>query len=268
VRSMLIIYRREIGALFATPLAWVLLFVSLLVNGYLFSQALSYGPSVGAPADITAAIETVFGGNLLFWALMLVLSPLLAMRLLAEEAAGGTLEYLRTAPVSDAAVVLGKFGAGMTFMALLWGSIFIYAGGISYWGGPPDWGQVFAIYIGSVLASGVFVAISLIPSAFSSTPILAAFLSFMACLGWLLMPWAGAQALVSMRGLLSDIFGGYAKAEAFILTLFSRMSVFDHFGRSYYRGVLDSAEVVFFLTWIGFFLFLTTRTLEARRWRG
>ena len=50
--------------------------------------------------------------------------------------------------------------------------------------------------------------------------------------------------------------------------MLDRMSAFDHFGRSYHRGVLDSSEVIFFLTWIAFFLFLTTRTLEARRWRG
>lgn len=268
MRGTLVIYRRELGSLFATPLAWSLLFVTLLLNGYLISNYFSSLASLDAPVDITAALELVFGGNILFWALILVLAPLLAMRLLAEESASGTLEYLRTGPVSDAAVVLGKFLAGLSFLAILWSSLLIYAGAIHLLGGPPDWGQVIAIYVGSVLASGIFVALSLVPSALTTTPILAAFLAFIGSLVWLLLPWVGDQLLVAMRGLLAQTFGGLDAAERFVRGLLERMSVLDHFWRSYHRGVLDSAEVVFFLTWTAFFLFLTTRTLEARRWRG
>jgi len=268
MRGTLVVYRRELGALFAGPLAWALLFVSLLLNGYMLTLLLTSRASVQAPVDITASLEMVFGQGILFWALMLVLPPLLAMRLLAEESANGTLEYLRTAPLSDAAVVLGKFLAGLTFMALLWSSIFIYSLGIQHWGAAPDWGQVVAIYIGVVLVSGIFVALSLVPSAATGTPLLAAFLSFIGCLAWLMLPSIGQQLLSSMRVLLAEAFGGYDAAERFILDQLSRMSVSQHFIRSYFRGVVDSAEVVFFLTWIGFFLFLTTRTLEARRWRG
>jgi len=71
-----------------------------------------------------------------------------------------------------------------------------------------------------------------------------------------------------MRVLLAQILGDAEAAGGFVTQMVDRMSVFHHFGRSYYRGVVDSAELCFFLTWIAFFLFLTTRTLEARRWRG
>lgn len=268
MRGTLVVYRREVGALFAGPLAWALLFVALLLNGAMLTLILTSQSAGSGGVDITATLELLFGQGILFWALMLVLPPLLAMRVLAEESASGTLEFLRTAPLSDAAVVLGKFLAALTFLALLWSSIFVYAAGMHLLGGPPDWGQVITIYIGILMVSGTFVALSLVPSAATGTPVLAAFLSFIGCLGWLLMPVIGARLLGSMRVLLADVFGGYDRAERFILEQLSRFDVGGHFINSYFKGVLDSAEVVFFLTWIAFFLFLTTRTLEARRWRG
>lgn len=262
MRGTIVIYRRELAGLFFAPLAWILLLVSLLLNGFLFSGILN------ATSDVTASLEYVFGGNYFFWMLILLLAPLLTMRLLAEEAANGTLEYLRTAPVSDAAVVTGKFLAGTSFLALLWSSCFVYALALQFWGVAPDWGQVLAIYVGSVLVSALFVSLGLVTSSLTNTPLIAAFLSFMGSLAWLLLPWMGAQLLRQMRTLFADAFGGAVQAENLILGLLDRMAAFAHFGRSYHRGVLDSSEVIFFLTWIAFFLFLTTRTLEARRWRG
>lgn len=263
MRGTLVITRRELGGLFFSPLAWILLTVSLFLNGYLFSASMA-----ATLGDVTASLELVFGGNIFFWALMLVLAPLLTMRLLAEEASSGTLEYLRTAPVSDAAVVLGKFLAGLIFMAVLWSSIFFYAGAVQVSGTVPDWGQVFAIYVGAVLASGIFVAIGMVTSSLTNTPLLAAFLSFMACLWWLLLPRIGSMMLLQMRVLLADLFGSPERARYWVDGTVDRMDVMRHFGRTYFRGVIDTSEVIFFLTWTAFFLFLTTRTLEARRWRG
>lgn len=263
MRGTLIIFRRELAGLFAAPLAWILLFVALLLNGLLFSLVLNQ-----TQGDVTASLEFVFGGNFFFWALMLVLSPLLAMRLLTEEAASGTLEYLRTAPVSDAAVVTGKFLAGTAFMATLWSSLLIYAAALALWGVAPDWGQVVTIFLGSVLCSALFVAIGLVACSLTNIPLLGAFLAFMACLWWVLMPALGGMLLVQMRVLFADLFGSFEVAEAWIGGALERMDVRRHFGNSYFQGVLDSAEVIFFLTWISLFLFLTTRSLEARRWRG
>lgn len=265
MRGAFVIYRRELAVLFFSPLAWILLFVSLLLNGYLFSAMFS---NAFNPGDVNASFEFVFGGNLLFWGLMWMLPPLLTMRLLAEEAASGTLEFLRTAPVSDAAVVGGKFLAGTTFMALLWSSAFLYAAAIQVLAIPPDWGRVTAIWVGAVLVSGLLVAIGLVTSSLTNTPLLAAFLSMMACLFWLTLPILGGWLLDQMGVLLADLFGSVEAVETWIVGGLDRMAVVKHFGNSYYHGVLDSSEVVFFLTWTAFFLFLTTRTLEARRWRG
>ena len=255
----LVVMRRELGALFFSPLAWILLFAALLLNGLLFSQNLAL---IG---DVTASIEFVFGGNFLFWGLVIVLAPLVSMRLITEESSNGTLEYLRTAPLSDAAVITGKFLAGLTFMAVLWSSAFLYAGAVQLQGLSPDWGQLVAIYVGIILASGLFVALGMTACATTNTPLLGAFLAFMACLWWLLMPWLGSQVLPQFIML----FGANAKeAEDVLAGILDRMAVMTHFGRSYFQGVIDSSELVFFTTWTIFFLFLTTRALEARRWRG
>ena len=261
----LVVMRRELGALFFAPLAWILLFAALLLNGYVFASMLGNPLS---PGDVTASLEFSFGGNLLFWGMLVVLAPLITMKLVTEETANGTLEYLRTAPVSDATVVTGKFLAGLVFMAVLWSSLPLYALAIQSQGVTPDWGQVLAIWVGTVLASGLFVALGMVASAATSTPLLGAFLAFTACLWWLLMPWIGAQLVQQLRPLLVDLFGSFARVEDVLLGILDRMAVFAHFGRSYFRGVLDSAEVAFFVTWTAFFLFLTTRVLEARRWRG
>lgn len=264
MRGTLVILRRELGALFFAPLAWILLFVALLLNGYAFASALG-----GLQGDVTASLEFAFGGpGIFFWALTIVLAPLLTMRLVTEESAAGTLEYLRTAPVSDAAVVLGKFLAGATFMALLWSSIFVYAGAIHLQGLVPDWGQVLAIYVGAVLFTSLFVALTMTTSTLTDSPLLGAFLSFIVSLFWLLLPFLGAQLLNQLGPLATRLFGSRDLADDVVLGFLDRMAVAQHFQRSYHQGVLDSAELVFFVSWIAFFLFLTTRLLEARRWRG
>jgi len=263
VRGTFVILRRELGSLFFAPLAWILLAVSLLLNGYLFASVL--GATRG---DVTASLEFAFGGNLLFWGLIVVLAPLVTMRLVTEEASSGTLEYLRTAPVGDAAVVAGKFLAGTTFMAVLWLSGPVYAAAIHAQGVVPDWGQVVAIYLGAVLASALFLALGMMAGATTATPLLGAFLAFSACLSWLLLPWLGQELLGQIGPLLARLPGGAERAQDVLLGMLDRTAVIAHFQRSYFRGVLDSAEVAFFLTWTLFFLFLTTRVLEAKRWRG
>lgn len=259
----LTIYRRELASLFFSPLAWILLLLALLANGFFFVLYLNQ-----ANGEVTYALELALGGGWPFWSLLVFLPPLLAMRLLAEEARTGTLEFLLTAPVSDAAVVCGKFLGATTFMAVLWLAAPIYAGAIHTLGVAPDWGAVLGGYIGAVLASGLFVSIGLFASSLTSTPLVAAFLAFMADLWWLVLPTAAEYGMEQVRSLLAGFAGGVERAQVWVRTALHQMNVVSHFQSSFLHGVLDTAEVVFFATWTGFFLFLTVRSLEARRWRG
>jgi ABC-2 type transport system permease protein len=263
MRGLFTIYRRELAGLFFAPLGWVLLLIALFVNGFFF-----YALLLAYQGEVNRALQGAIGGGTLFWALLVFLPPLLTMRMLAEESRTGTLEFLLTAPVSDAAVVGGKFLAATTFMGILWTSVLGYALSIQVAGVTPDWSAVLCTWFGALLASGLFVSIGLLASSWTSTPILAAFLAFISCSMWLTLPMLAERIVRQVRSLLVEWAGGVDQAEAWMRGALDKMDVLKHFQVSFQVGVLDTAEVVFFITWPLFFLFLTVRSLEARRWRG
>ncbi|HPF14213.1 MAG: ABC transporter permease [Planctomycetes bacterium] len=257
-----VIFRRECASLFWTPLGWLLLVAAVLLNGLLYWAQLNQ-----TGGNVTASLSAAMGWGIVFWMVMIFLPPLLAMRLLAEESRTGTLEYLLTAPVSDAAVIVGKFLAATTFMAVLWSSVLLYGLQLQWLGSPPDWAALLCAYLGAILVSGLFVSLSLLASSLTQAPLLAAFLAIIGCTGWLLLPMLMQSALAQLRDILAQWVGGWDRAEAWIQSGIRSIDVAMHFQQSFLPGVLDSAELVFFLTWSGLFLFLTIRSLEARRWR-
>lgn len=247
MRALATIYRRELAGLFLTPLGWVLFFLALVVNGIYFWV---YVQLTGGRADEALAFS--LGQALPFWAVMVLLPPLITMRMVSEEGRSGMLEFLLTAPVRDSAVVLGKALAATTFLALLWSTALVHGLLLQALGAPPDWGQVAAGLTGAVLASALFTSLGLVASALTNTPLLAAFLALVFNLGMLSLPMLEG----ALRGLDPVL------REA----VMRKVDVFQHYQGSFVRGVLDSADVVFFLAWTGVFLFLATRLLEARRW--
>ena len=175
------IFRRELSGLFFQPLAWALLFLALLLNGFLFTYYLRL-----ADGDVSSAMLLSLGQSWLFWGLLCVLCPLITMRMVSEETRSGVLEFLRTAPVTDAAVVTGKLLAATVFFAVLWGAVPVYGVVVDSLGVTPDWGQLMTAYAGAVLLSALFCALGLLASTLTSTPALAAFLAFLLNVGlWL-----------------------------------------------------------------------------------
>lgn len=258
----LVVARRELTGLFMAPFTWIVLLVVLLLNGLLFNWYL-----VGSEGNVTSTLEQSMTGAG-FWVWMIFLPALLAMRLVAEESRNGTLEYLLTAPVGDLAVVVGKFLAATGFLAILWTSSLVYAWTLDAVGGRPDWPAVIGTWLGTLMVSGLFVSIGMLASTFTATPLLAAFLSMVACVLWMAAPWLASEALSYLMPLFAENAADRAammeKAEGVVVS----MDAIRHFQRSFQIGVIDTAEVVFFLMWTGLFLFLTARSLEARRWRG
>jgi ABC-2 type transport system permease protein len=244
VRGLVAIYRRELAGLFVGPLAWILLCIALLLNGYLFSVYVKLG------SDVDAALRLVMGNSIAFWVLVILFPPLLTMRMISEEARSGLLELVRTAPVTDAAVVTGKFLAAVTFMALLWSSVFLYALVTQAVGPPADWGLVLGAWLGATLCSALFCATGLLASSLTSVPLAAAISAVVLNIAIVLLP-----LLVN----LSD--------APWVLRMVRRVHVLDHLQNSFLYGVLDSAYVAFFLAWSGLFLFLAVRSVESRRWR-
>ena len=248
MRGFLTIYRRELAGLFLSPLAWVLLCLALGFNGFFFTFVVS-----ATRGDVTQAVSFALGAGSPFWALMVLLPPLLTMRMVSEEARTGVLEFLLTAPVTDLAVILGKLAAATTLMALLWSSTLLFGVFAQSLGAGPDWAPAVAAVCGATLLSALFCALGLVSSALTDTPLLAAFFALIANGVVLAMPLLD-QLLALPPGHPLKLALGHA-------------NVVSQFHSSFSLGVLDSKHVVFFAVWTAFFVFVATRLLEARRWR-
>lgn len=243
------IYRRELSALFLAPLAWVLFFLVLLYQAYFFLIVLE-----ARGGEVNGALAFVLGGGTPFWLLTLFLPPLLTMRMISEESRSGLLEFLLTAPVSDAAVVTGKALAATTFLALVWASTFLFGALVHVLGAPPDWGKLGVEWLGASLVSGLFSALGLVSSALFATPLLAAFMAILVNIALFALPFLAR----TWRGADGGLLGG----------VLARIDVLGHFQGSFLAGALDSAHVAFFLAWTAAALFLAVRVVESRRWLG
>lgn len=242
MRGLAAIWRRELAALFLGPLAWTLLFLGLCFDLLIFLAQLR-----GSGGDVDTAVR--FALFFSFYA-GVVAAPLVTMRMISEESRAGLLEYLLTAPISDAAVVTGKFLAATTFFAILSASVFVYALVLAAEGVAPDFGVVACGYTGIVLSSGLFCAIGMVASSLTSTPIVAAFAAVILDLVLILLPQVAALSETPWVG----------KAA-------SRIDVTGRLSSSFLLGALDSAHVVFFVAATAFLLFLSVRLVETRRWR-
>ena len=242
------ILRRELAGLFFSPLAWVLLFAALALNGAMF--VLYVGLTEGAVDD---SISNALGSAWPFWSMIVVLPPLLTMKMISEESRAGVLEFLLTAPVSDWAVVTGKLLAATAFMAILWSSTLGYGLALAWLGAAPDWPVLLGSYLGAVLVSALFCAIGLVASAGTGTPLLAAFLAFVVNVVVLMLPF-----LAKLAGAAPDNWRG---------AFSRRIDVIARVQGSFGLGVIDTSHVLFFVVWTAFCVFLATRLVESRRWR-
>jgi ABC-2 type transport system permease protein len=180
--------------------------------------------------------------------ILLLLMPLVTMRLFAEERRSGTIELLLTYPVRDGAVLLGKFLAALALYIIMLVLTLVYPG-LLFAFARPEWGPVVTGYLGLLLLGSAFIAAGLFASSLTENQIVAAMTTF----GILLLFW-----VISWT---ADTVGGTAGR---ILTHLSLIEHFDNFG----KGVLDTRDIVYYLSFITVALFLTLRALEARRWKG
>ncbi|HEY64846.1 MAG TPA: ABC transporter permease subunit [Caldilineae bacterium] len=240
MRNALIIARRELGAYFASPIAYVITAAYLVVMGILFSLIVAGQP--GAEASLRFVFGNVFSAIIL-----IIIGPLLTMRLLAEEQRSGTIELLLTAPVRDWEVVVGKYLAGyFVFLAMLVPTL-VYPLLIERFG-DPDHGVFISTYIGLALLGMALLALGLLTSAMTQNQIVAAFLG----LGLILV-------LTFLQFLATIVSGPLAG-------VLSYLGLFNHFF-DFLRGVIDTRDVVYYLSVTAGALFLTTQVLGARRWR-
>ena len=245
MRPLLAIFRRELAAYFATPLAAVFIVIFLLLAGA-FTFYLGDFFEVGQ-----ADLQVFFRFHP--W-LYLLLVPAVAMGLWADERRSGTLELLLTQPVTLWQAVLGKFFAAWALVALALALTFPMWLTVN-WLGDPDNGVILAGYLGSLLMAGAYLAIGSCLSATSRSPVLAFILIVLVCLGLLL---AGFPLLLApLRELLPQPAVDGAAA----------LSLLTHF-QAITRGVHDLRDLGFFVLTIVAWLLATVVVLQLRRADG
>jgi gliding motility-associated transport system permease protein len=239
--------KRELTAYFYSPIAYVLLCAAMIVNGFMFIAIVDLlsDPRSGHGAPM----QMLFGGTIFFWILVLMISPLITMRLLAEERHSGTLETLLTAPISDTVVVISKYLASVIFWVLLWLPTLSYALFLSRFSSL-DPGPILSGYMGTLGVGMMFLSMGLFWSALTRNQIVAALLGFA---GNMTLFFLGVFDFLSPSQ-DSDSVLGY-------LNLWNHM---DDFG----RGIVDTRHLVYYGSVTLFMLFATVQALQARRWRG
>lgn len=236
-------YLRELRAYFVSPLAYVVAFFFLVVNGFIFAWMVSVLNDPRAPSG--PPMGYFFGST---WLLLIGLGMMLPMRLVAEEMRSGSIETLMTAPISETQVVAGKYLAVLTFYVSLWVPTFAYPAILARFG-DVQWGPIASGYLGLFLVGALFLAIGTFASAMTRSQLVAAIITF---------------AILIVLFLIGQV-GELVNGEA-LKTALSYIDLGSHLDEMA-KGIVDTRRLVYFTTTTLFFLFLTSRALADRKWR-
>lgn len=241
------IAKREVVSFFVSPVAYVVLTVWLLWQGIslLFFANIFASQQFQQGGVTQTPLTMFFGGSILFYVALIVVTPLLTMRLFAQERRTGTLESLLTTPVNEVQVVLGKYAASMVFWFALWLPTGLYVLIIGQFGSV-DTGVLTSSYIGVLGIGAYYMALGLLMSLMAKSQITSAILTFMMIGGLFLL------------GLGSFVFDGMTQDLLGYLSVWTHMEDFS-------RGIVDSRRLVFDLSVTVFALWLAVVVLRWRR---
>jgi len=252
MRSLYAVYRKEMGHYFASPVAYVVVAMFLILSAIFFNLYLVeiVEASLGMASDFDGPSQLLraFLGNL-FSILMLFLMPMVTMGLFAEERKRGTMELLMTSPIREVDIVIGKFLASLTLFAVMLlptaaSVVFVYL----HSDPTAPLRVVFSAYLGIFLFGGSLIALGSFLSSLTENQIVAGVLTF----GLFLVLWA--------------IDFGTRSTETVMGQTLHYLSVINHY-EDFTRGIIDTSGVVYYISFIVFFVFLTVRSIDSLRWR-
>ena len=255
MRNVIVIFKKELKSYFASPIAYLLLGIFAVIFGFFFYSATRFfilqGMQMqmmgrGMPMDVNEYVIRPLLTNASVIGLFLI--PMITMRLYAEEKRSGTIELLMTSPVRDLEIVLGKWLAAL----VLYASILAVSGiniAVLYAFGRPDLKPILVGFLGLLLQGGCLLAIGIFISTLTKNQIIAGGATFAVCLMLWVLDWVSAYDQ-----------SAWAK-------VISYLSVVTHF-EPFSKGVIDTKDIIFYLSMIFFGLFLTTRSVESLRWRS
>jgi ABC-2 type transport system permease protein len=256
MRQIVAVLKKELSITFASPIFYAATFVFLAVSGYFFwsntaffayrSLQAARNPYLSEGLNLSDMVVKPFFGDIPV--ILLLMIPLITMRLYAEEKKTGTAELLFTYPISDLAALTGKFCATVLVLITMLACTIPYLIILEFFG-TLEWGVIVCGYLGLTLLGAGFISLGVFTSSLTENQIVAAVFSFGALLLFWVFGWAKAIAGPDIGGVLEHI------------------SIIGHFS-SFVTGLIDTRDVVFYLLFIFFWLFLTLRFLNTRYWRG
>lgn len=242
--------RRELGGYFLSMTGYIVMAAAMFLIGFSFVVLL-----VNLQQEPTSLpVTELFYITPFFWFILLLGTPVITMRLFAQEKFSGTFETLMTTPVTDLQVVLAKFSAAMFFYLVMWlpllGCLFV----VQHYASDPtalETGIVLSTFLGIILLGGLFVSLGCCASAMTRSQVTAAMISLVFGVSLFLL------------GVLASHVPLQTTWQARVL---NALAFFDQM-HDFARGIIDTRPVVLYLTATAFFLFLTLRVVESRRWK-
>jgi ABC-2 type transport system permease protein len=239
------IYRREMLALWVTPLAWVLSFAFLLLQGVSFYIVVDHYTHFTS-LSVSGPVETYFSSLFMPFTLLLV-CPALTMGTFAEERRSGTIEGLLTAPVSASSVVLAKYLAVLSTYVLLWLPTLLYVVIVRNVA-DIDWGVIVSSYAGLFCIGAAYLAIGVLMSTLAKSQLLSLMLTTLVLFGLFIL------------GVGERVFDpGALQALCAHVSVLSQLEDFA-------RGVIDLRRLVFDSSVVSLCLFLARRVVDSWRW--
>jgi len=250
MRAFFTLVRRELSGYFSSFTGYLVIAAVLLLLGLSFAEMIS---KLSAYPTYSPMSELFFA-TYYFWLILLLTAPVMTMRAFSQEKFSGTYETLMTTPVSDLQVVLSKFTGSLLFYLFTWIPFLAYVLTAQFYSnrGAAVSPEVLAsTFLGLLLIGALYMSLGCFASALTQSQIIAAITSYVLGL---------ALFVLSLRAVFSDASDGMTAQ------VFDYVSMPEHM-QDFARGIIDTRPVIFYLSLIVLFLFLTLKVVESRRWK-
>ena len=276
MRNIWAVCKREFASYFVTPMGYVVVGTFAALSGlgfsasFLFYSKVSTNPSAYAYSSVPDFEETLLSPFLVFCGLMIMfIGPLVTMRLLAEERNRGTMELLLTHPLRDRDIIFGKYLAALGMLLALMAVLGVHLGIVFHYVNVEPAVLIFGL-LTVFLMGAAFLSLGLFVSAMTSNQITAGSITFGL---WIVLYTVGslAEHLPKKNPAPESWAPGLRSAAGVLYTFFRdfiQQLPLDVHAKEMAQGIVQPKDIVYYVLVTAFFLFLTFRALESRKWRA